>query len=207
MIYSSVHTHQLCYAVSEKPMEGFIYGGVIVSNGDVGFCGRKEEEKLMSVGNNHGGLVEVRGEWYAFYHRHTSLTQYNRQGCAEPIYFTEDGKIPQVTITTSGMNKEPLSGNASYAAVYCCNLTNGHMGALSSLGRTNEEVDFPYLTSVNGERYVTNVKDGTLIGYKYINLEETKTVEVVYKTDKEGRLEIRTTQKGGTKTALSLSSA
>ena len=205
LIYSSVHTHQLCYAVSEKPMEGFIYGGVIVSNGDVGFCGRKEEEKLMSVGNNHGGLVEVRGEWYVFYHRHTSLTQYNRQGCAEPIYFTEDGKIPQVTITTSGMNKEPLSGNASYAAVYCCNLTNGHMGALSSLGRTNEEVDFPYLTSVNGERYVTNVKDGTLIGYKYINLEETKTVEVVYKTDKEGRLEIRTTQKGGTKTALSLS--
>ena len=66
LIYSSVNTHQLCYAVSDKPMEGFTFGGVIISNGDVGYCGRKEEEKLMSVGNNHGGLVEVNGQWYIF---------------------------------------------------------------------------------------------------------------------------------------------
>mgnify|MGYP002595647851 FL=1 len=185
-------------------MEGFEFGGVIVSNGDVGYNGRKEEDKLMSVGNNHGGLVEINGQWYMFYHRHTFLNQYNRQGCAEKVYFDENGQIPQVTITTSGMNPEPLSGDASYPAVYCCNLTNGHMGALSSIGRTNQEVDFPYMTSVNEERYITNIKDGTRIGYKYINLEETGKIEVVYQTDAPGELEIYTEENGERKAVISL---
>lgn len=204
LIYSSVNTHQLCYAISDKPMEGFTYGGVIVSNGDVGYQGRTEQDKLMSVGNNHGGLVEVLGQWYMFYHRHTYLNQYNRQGCAEKVFFDEQGMIPQVTITTSGMNPEPLSGNASYPAVYCCNLTNGHMGALSSIGRTNQEADFPYLTSVDGERYITNVKDQDLIGYKYLNLSKTKVVEVIYKAAEDGTLELYTSMDGEKKAEISL---
>lgn len=190
LVYSSVNTHQLCYAVSDSPMGGFSFGGIIISNGDVGYDGRGEDEKLMSVGNNHGGLVKVNGQWYIFYHRHTYLNQYNRQGCAEKVFFDDEGNIPQVTITTSGMNDVPLSGNASYPAVYCCNLTNGHMGALSSLGRNNNQIDFPYMTSENGERFITNVKDGTLIGYKYISLVETKNIEVVYCADKAGVIEI-----------------
>ena len=153
LVYSSVNTHQLCYAVSDEPMRGFAYGGVIVSNGDVGYQGRREEDKLMSVGNDHGGLVQIEGQWYIFYHRHTYINQYNRQGGAERVYFDENGHIPQVTITTSGMNPGPLSGDASYPAVYCCNLTNGHMGPLSSIGRSNPEVDFPFITSENGERF------------------------------------------------------
>lgn len=207
LVYSSVNTHQLCYAVSDKPMEGFVYGGVIVSNGDVGYRGRKEEDKLMSVGNNHGGLVEIGGQWYIFYHRHTYVNQYNRQGCAEKVSFDENGKIPQVTITSSGMNDGALSGNASYPAVYCCNLTNGHMGALSSLGRTNAEVDFPYMTCSDGERFVTNIKDGTLIGYKYINLSETRHLEAVYKTEEEGVLEIYAAMDGEKKGEIMLEPA
>lgn len=204
LIYSSVNTHQLCYAVSDHPTDGFRFGGVIVSNGDVGFGGRKEEDKVMSVGNNHGGLVEIEGQWYIFYHRHTFLNQYNRQGCAERVYFDEEGKIPQVSITTSGMNPTPLSGKASYPAVYCCNLTNGHMGALSSLGRTNAEVDFPYMTCVDGERFITNIKRGNLIGYKYINLAETERVEVIYRSETEGVLEIRTQPDGDAKAEIQL---
>lgn len=194
LVYSSVNTHQLCYAVSDKPMEGFTFGGVIISNGDVGYQNRKEEDKLMSVGNNHGGLVEIKGQWYIFYHRHTYLNQYNRQGCAEKIFFDENQQIPQVTITTSGMNPEPLSGNASYPAVYCCNLTNGRMGALSSLGRTNREVDFPYITCKDGERYIASMKKGSLAGYKYINLKETKKIEIVYRGEVSGELDIYTEQ-------------
>ncbi|MCR5100223.1 MAG: family 43 glycosylhydrolase [Butyrivibrio sp.] len=192
LIYSSVNTHQLCYATSDKPMEGFEYQGVIISNGDVGYNGRKEEDKLMSVGNDHGGLVQIEGEWYIFYHRHTYLNQYNRQACAERVEIDENGFIKQVTITTSGMNEGLLSGNASYPAVYCCNLTNGHMGALSSLGRTNMEVDFPYITSEDGERFIANMKEGSLAGYKYISLKDTKKVELVYKGNGDGRFEIAT---------------
>lgn len=192
LVYSSVNTHQLCYAVSPKPMSDFVYRGVIISNGDVGYQGRKEADKLMSVGNNHGGLVQVKDQWYIFYHRHTALNQYNRQGCAERVYFEPDGTIPQVTITTSGMNPTPLSGNAEYPAVYCCNLTNGHMGPLSSLGRTNPEVDFPYLTCVENERYIANLKDGNRVGYKYINLDETGKLSVRYRLTGEGRLDLYT---------------
>lgn len=192
LVYSSVNTHQLCYAVSDRPMDGFVYGGVIISSGDVGYKGRTEKDKLMSVGNNHGGLVEVNGQWYIFYHRHTYINQYNRQGCAERVYFDEKGNIPQVTVTTSGMNPQPLSGDASYPAVYCCNLTNGHMGALSSLGRSNKEADFPFITCENGEHFITNIKDGCLIGYKFIHLSETKQVSVVYQSDTDGELEIYT---------------
>ena len=198
LVYSSVNTHQLCYAVSSLPMEGFTFGGVIVSNGDVGYKGRLEEEKLMSVGNDHGGLVKVKDQWYIFYHRHTYINQYNRQGCAERVFFDEKGNIPQVTITTSGMNPKPLSGDASYPAVYCCNLTNGHMGALSSIGRSNQEADFPYMTCEDGERFITNIKDGCMVGYKYINLSETQQIEVVYRADADGEIEIYT-EPGGEK--------
>lgn len=204
LVYSSVNTHQLCYAVSEEPMGGFEYGGVIVSNGDVGYQGRREEDKLMSVGNNHGGLVQVKGQWYIFYHRHTSRWQYSRQGCAEKIWFDEKGAIPQVTITTSGMNPEPLSGNAEYSATYCCNLTNGHMGALSSIGRTNASEDFPYIESREGERYIANIKDGNLVGYKYFHLAETKKIVLTYKAEREGWIEVYTALDGETKGRIPL---
>lgn len=190
LVYSSVNTHQLCYAVSDSPMEGFEFKGVIVSNGDVGYKGRKEEEKLMSVGNNHGGLVCVNNQWYMFYHRHTSTNQYNRQGCAEKVYFDENGNISQVTITTSGMNDGPLPGIGNYEAVYCCNLSNGHMGALSSIGRTNAEIDFPYITFEQDERFIKNIKSGTLIGYKYIALKNTKRIALTYRGECKGCIEV-----------------
>ncbi len=191
LVYSSVNTHQLCYAVSDSPMKGFVYGGVIISNGDVGYQGRTEKDKLMSVGNNHGGLVEVNGQWYIFYHRHTHTNQYNRQGCAEPVSIEADGSIKQVTITTSGMNPGPLSGKGEYPAVICCNLTNGHMGALSSLGRTSQETDFPYITNDGEERFVSNIQNGVLLGYKYIDLRETKRIGLWYRGNGRGCIEVR----------------
>ena len=166
LIYSSVHTHRLCYATSSRPMDGFQYRGCIISNTDVGYRGRREKDQLNSGGNNHGGLVEVNGQWYIFYHRHTSLTQYNRQACAERICIEEDGSIPQVCVTTSGLNEERLPGVGVYPAVYCCNLTNGHMGALNSLGRSNK---------------ASNISSGTIIGYKYFDLRKTHQIRIRYR--------------------------
>ena len=192
-IYSSVLSHELCYATGESPYGPFTYGGTIVSNCDLFIDSYKPAGRPMYYGgNNHGSIVQIRKDWYIFYHRHTNGQNFGRQGCIEKIQFDKNGKIPQVTITTSGMNPEPLSGNASYPAVYCCNLTNGHMGALSSLGRTNKEIDFPYMTCEAGERFITNIKDRNRIGYKYINLKETKKIEVIYQTDTDGELEIYT---------------
>ena len=60
------------------------------------------------------------------------------------------------------------------------------------------------MTSVNEERYITKIKDGTRIGYKYINLEETGKIEVVYQTDAPGELEIYTEENGERKAVISL---
>ena len=38
-IYSSLNSHELCYAVSDHPTRGFKYGGILVSIGDIGLPG------------------------------------------------------------------------------------------------------------------------------------------------------------------------
>ena len=58
-IYSSVNSHELCYAVGDSPMDGFRYGGTLVSNGDIFLDGAGEEEADNYTGNNHGSLVEI----------------------------------------------------------------------------------------------------------------------------------------------------
>lgn len=166
LVYSSVNTHQLCYAVSKNPMSGFEYGGIIISNGDIGYQGRNEANKLMAIGNNHGGLVEVQNQWYIFYHRHTHTNQFNRQGCAEPVSIGSDGKIEQVT--------------------------NGNMPVLRSLGRGQIDTDYPYITNDGDDRYITQVSDGVIIGFKYIDLCDTNGILVVMRGKAEGRLQVLT---------------
>lgn len=97
-VYSSYKSHELCYAVSEKPDKDFQYGGILVSNGDIGLNGRTRPVNVL--GNNHGGMVNANGNWYIFYHRQTNGTEYSRQGCAEKIYIHPDGSIDQVEITS-----------------------------------------------------------------------------------------------------------
>lgn len=46
LIYSSVVMHELCYAVSKDPRSGFRYGGVVVSNADIGVMDGKTEGNL-----------------------------------------------------------------------------------------------------------------------------------------------------------------
>jgi hypothetical protein len=73
-VYSSFAMNELCYATSKNPVKDFKYGGVIVSNADIGVDAYKPSEKLMYHGNNnHGSIVEIAGKWYVFYHRHTNV--------------------------------------------------------------------------------------------------------------------------------------
>ena len=86
-VYSSVVMHELCYATSKYPDRGFKFGGVIVSNNDMGISTYKPAEKPMFYGaNNHGGLVKVGDDYYIFYHRHTDGTNYSRQGMAAGLH-------------------------------------------------------------------------------------------------------------------------
>ncbi len=83
-VYSSVVMHELCYAWSRSPLEGFQYGGVLNSNADIGIDTYKPAEVPAAYGaNNHGSVVKLGEDWYIFYHRHTNGTWFSRQGCAE----------------------------------------------------------------------------------------------------------------------------
>ena len=170
-IYSSQLNHELCYAVSDKPDRDFVYGGTIVSNGDVGYLGRTQEQRLNMTGTTHGSIVEIAGQWYVFYHRLTHKSDYSRQACAERITIRPDGSIPQVPITSCGLG-EPLPASGTYPAAIACHITNGHMPHGSN---SVYETRFPHVTHAelpdgSRERFVAEISDPTLLGFKYFRL-------------------------------------
>ena len=167
-IYSSEVNHELCYATSKLPDRDFVYRGVLISNGDIGYHGRAEQDRLAVTGNNHGSIVQVNNQWYIFYHRHTHLTPYSRQGCAEAIRILPDESIPQVEMTSCGLIGGPLRTEGIYPAIIACNLTNGHMG---HLGGQEPLSGMPFITHQGEERFITAVTEGTRIGYKYFAFE------------------------------------
>lgn len=183
-VYSSQVCHELCYAVSSFPDRDFTYGGVIVSNGDIGYQGRAEQDRLAMTGNNHGGLVCAEGQWYIFYHRQTHKTSYSRQGCAERIRILPDGSIPQVEMTSCGLNGGPLRAEGVYPAPIACNLTNGHMPQAGT-GKTEEIL--PFITDDGTDRYIADIEDGTLVGYKYFEFAGETELTLTVRGEAEGR--------------------
>ena len=188
-IYSSVNNHELCYATSKYPDRGFKYGGTIVSNGDVGYQGREPKDRLNHTGTNHGSLECINGQWYVFYHRLTHQSDYSRQACAEKITILPDGSIPQVEITSCGLNKGPLDGQGTYSSVICCNLTNGKMRHGSNQKRG---YNAPKITSGNDERYITGIGNKTVIGYKYFNLCGTQKITITLRGNFRGVIDVYT---------------
>ena len=176
-VYSSFNCHELCYATSDYPDRDFTYQGVIVSNGDVGINGREDKDKLMRTGNNHGGIENINGEWYVFYHRHTTKTELSRQGCAEKIEILPSGEIPQVEITSCGLNGGPLLCKGEYPSVICCNLTNGKMPRGQCVHMT-----LPHIICKNDERFISEIGNGTLIGYKYFLAGDVCEFSIKYRT-------------------------
>ena len=176
LIYSSTWMHELCYATSKDPRGKFTYGGVIVSNTDVGIDSYKDKERIMAYGaNNHGSIVKINDEWYIFYHRHTNASWYNRQGCAEKIVVREDGSIPQVMITSCGLNRGPLVGKGTYPAYIACHIyvedkpslfvEEGQPRVMQD-GRDGDE----------NQGYIGHVCHNTVIGFKSFDCKDVKTI-------------------------------
>lgn len=195
LVYSSEVCHELCYAVSEEPTKGFVYGGVIISNADIGLQGRKDPVCLP--GNNHGGIVCINGQYYIFYQRHTQCTQFSRQGCAEPIRILPDGTIPQVEITSSGLTGGALPASGVWPAAYACHLT--YKDSMKMLSYRDADSDiFPCIwedTSVANEskreQYIQNITDGTTIGFKYFMADNVSGVRLLLRGDCDGSMELR----------------
>lgn len=196
LIYSSIVMHELCYATSKNPTEGFDYGGVLVSNCDLHIDTYKPADMPMAYGaNNHGSMVEINDEWYIFYHRHTNGTWYSRQGCAEKLEILSDGKIPQVEITSCGLNGGPLIGKGEYPAYLACHLfteePSVYVGGdafpkIMQDGRDGDEEP----------GYIANMKDGATAGFKYFSCEGVNEIRIWTRAYGNGVFEVRTAWDG-----------
>lgn len=184
-IYSSLQNHELCYAVSRYPDRDFVFGGTIVSNGDIGVNGRQEKDRLNMTGTTHGSIEQINGQWYVFYHRLTHKSDYSRQACAERITIALDGSIAQVEITSCGLNNGPLKAQGAYPAVIACNITNGHMPHGSNKIYTEH---FPNVTHRDGEQFIGEIADGTMIGYKYFEFDGNCRIGVTARVRESGKL-------------------
>ncbi|MGD6942776.1 family 43 glycosylhydrolase [Cytobacillus gottheilii] len=199
-IYSSINGHELCYATSKIPTGDFKYGGTIISNGDLYINGSgKDEEAFNYIGNNHGSIVCVKGQWYVFYHRQTNRHHYSRQALAEPITINEDGAIAQVEMTSSGLNNGPLRGLGSYEARIACHLMS-KKGA-GRYGTYFGNITFsghPYFTQTGRDRnenptqYIANLRDGAVVGFKHFRMEGLKAISVQVKGSGEGVMLVST---------------
>jgi len=214
LVYSSISSHELCYATSKSPTSGFEYGGVIVSNCDKHISTYKEPEmSTYFAGNNHGGMAEINGQMYIFYHRHTNGTNFSRQACAEPIELQTDGSIKQVEMTSCGLNGKPLSGNGEYPAYIACNL----------FSKTNSnnypfhhdswmDGNFPKITQDgrDGDEetgFIANMRDSTIAGFKYFTFENVKRIIVKTRAYAHGHFEIKTSWDGETLATIKIDSS
>lgn len=184
LIYSSVKSRELCYAVSDKPDRGYRYGGVVLDNS--GFMEEGEKRIQIMWGNNHGGIEQINGKWYVFYHRPSNKTQFSRQGCAEELTILEGGTIRQAEMTSQGLNGGPLKGQGTYPASIACIL---HGKEEPEIARPCSN-DQPYVTQdcqdVDPQevkilksaprQFITELKDGAVIGYKYFHIQNLHKV-------------------------------
>lgn len=195
-IYSTFNQHELAYATSDYHDRDFEFGGVIISNGDIGYKGREPKDRLNRTGNNHGSIINIGGEWYVFYHRQTHKNDYSRQACAEKIKILDDGTIPQVEITSCGLNGGPLKACGTYPAVICCNLSNGKM-----VHGHCENMVLPHIVYKNGERIIAEIDNGTLIGYKYFEFDRDVTLSIRYRSgqnEPKGKILVKIAENGDT---------
>lgn len=174
MVYSSELSHELAYALADAPLGPYAYAGPLVSNADFGLNGNSVP--VMPYGNAHGGLVELNGEWYIFYHRQTSGQEASRQGCAERLPRRADGWFGQAEITSCGLNGGPLAAEGSCNACYCCHLTAPQISPKRLTTRECRRAFEPHIyeeaagpDETAALHYIANIQPGTVVGYKYFD--------------------------------------
>lgn len=146
------------YSTSKSPMGPYKYGGVIIDNDG---CDPNNW-------NNHGSIVEFKGQWYVFYHRTTNGVVNARKACVEPIFFNEDGSINEVEMTSQGAGK-PLDAFSTIEAERSC-LLAGRVRVESYIW----DQDNP-LNSVNNNQ-LGQIENNDRAVYKYVNFGDGATL-------------------------------
>lgn len=168
----------LSYKWSDSPLEGYQDGGDISFNG--GEIIRQPDgtgKQTYRWGNNHGGLVEINGQWYIFYHRQTGTDEFSRQGMIEPVDVAvgKDGKIyigdityvnsepvsaKPVEMTSSGASVNGIDARRIISAGFACHISPLHQAYIKPVYEQAEGVSAP----------VVNIAGGTIVGFRYLQL-------------------------------------
>lgn len=183
--------YTLAYAYSDRPLGPYTYGGTIIDA-----RGRERDEagnpiaSATVTGNTHGGIVEVKGQWYLFYHRQSGKNEFARQAMVAPIEVkVEEGLGGKVFIsegeyTSEGFSMEGLDPTERHSAGLACWHTGPKVAVhgwpekqlfgsyvAPSYG-TDDRFDAPYALHNNTNWVVYNT-DGSIVGYKYFNFNKT----------------------------------
>ena len=191
-VYSSTLSHELCYATGKSPLGPFTFGGILVSIGDVGYKGNTVPSNY--TGNTHGGMVELNGQWYIFYHRQTNQHSYSRQACAEPLVRTSDGGFLQAEVTSCGLNGGPLKGEGTYPARIACNLWSKE--GTARYDKPFNKKAHPYFTQrgKDGDKdsvqYIANMRDGSVAGFKYFDIKSVSSISVTVSGEGHGVMQV-----------------
>jgi hypothetical protein len=200
-VYSSENNHELCYAMGESPVGPFTYGGTLVDVGDLYLDGNIDELHATNyLGNTHGGMCCIHGQWYIFYHRQTNRNSYARQACAEPLLRTADGGFKQAEITSCGLNGGPLCGTGTYEARIACNLWSKE-GTYRYDAPDRKKVlkTHPYFTQSkpdrerDGDQYIANMRDGAVAGFKYFDFSGTDKINIRLRGTAQGSMVVSAT--------------
>lgn len=187
-----ISNYTLAYAYSDNPLGPWTYGGTIIDGRarDVNEQGDTIATATVD-GNTHGSICEINGQWWVFYHRQTGTDEYARQAMVAPIEVeVEEGPGGKVFIsegeyTSEGFCTEGLNPLERHSAGIACWYTgpktaihewpnNTFFGSYvaSSYG-TDDKFEKPYDLKNNTNSVVNNT-DGSIVGYKYFNFNETK---------------------------------
>lgn len=196
LVYSSVYGHDLCYCTSHNPFGPFYYQGVIVDIGDIGFENRLPRRAIYPLGNNHGGIATINGQYYIFYHRHTNYTNTDRQGMADKIVIDQHGTIKQVETTSCGLNHGSLSGCGDYPASICCILVPHNGNIFYPFFALPFQKKRVYITQSGKDsdkietQYIHNLRSLDKFGYRFFNLSHTTEIALTVSGNAKGTFEV-----------------
>lgn len=197
-VYSSLHNHELCYAVSDYPDRDFVFGGTLVDLGDMFLDGITEEKSARNyLGNTHGGLLNIGQDWYIFYHRQTNQHSYSRQACAEKLEHPAPGVFKQAEVTSCGLNGRPLAGSGEYEARIACNLWSKK--GVARYDKKFPKKSHPFFTQSGhdrieqGDQYIANMRDGSVAGFKYFDFRMESRISLTVSGSGQGHFEISNT--------------
>lgn len=178
----------LDYAYSDSPLSGWVHGGTISNcSGAVIVNPDGTKKRAYQTCNNHGSIAKINGRWYIFYHRGTGTNGYARQAMLEPIdialeddrlyigsiTYDKDGRVSGCTeaeMSSQGAHTDGLDARKIISAGYTC--------YINSPDSSDKAYILPVYDKNNPSAPVVNIKDGTVIGFKYINFGGVSPKEV-----------------------------